>query len=1110
MESLTSWGFISPTTPDKLQRLKEYYDTQIKPKKETLSTKISEKLLAVLLNVTGETTQTNTLTPTLTENAKVGLEVLFYFLMSDDEFQDAVERKESYFLAKQLNLVAHMKLADNEHVNMTKDFIVFMIRNFPKFEAWLNEVQKQVDETPTKMLTRMSVDIPRLSQDGHLPAEGSYYDTDPRIVLKIFKTDPETGLMSNEVQARLERYGENRLPEPPPVSPLKILFRQVSDFMVLILFVVCIASFAMQKWIEAGALFVVVFSNVIIGFVQEYKAEKTLQALKLLTVQTAKVQRGSKQEVVEATELVPGDIVFLDEGDSIPADIRMFEVSNLQVIESVLTGESNPITKTTEAIKKTGLTVGDRTNMVFMSTVVSKGRGRGVVVATGANTEVGKISKALSKPKTRKTLLQKRLASLGRILVVLSVVLCSLVVGIGLIRTYDDKGKVVGKDVEVWIKVGISLAVSVIPEGLVAVTTITYTIGIQRMAQRHAVVRKLPAVETVGSITTICSDKTGTLTEGKMTATRLWAGLKEFVITGTGLSPEGEFQHKDQTADTQEFPALKMALMICSLCNNSTLEKDSETNRWKSTGDPTEVALLVATLKAKLGKDHWTEKENFKFVAEAPFDSDRKRMSTVYKRADGTGFIMAKGAPESIVPLCSSILDRKNQPAEKSEKLVKKIEKANIKLGELGLRVLGLGYKELSAEEVAAVDPNDVEAIESKGQFTFVALAGMIDPPRKEVKPTILGCKDAGIRVCMITGDHPRTAFSIGKQLGIIDDNQEDLVVTGVQLAAMSKADLAALEHFPTIFARVSPADKLKIVNALQFKGEICAMTGDGTNDAPAIKNADIGIAMGVGSTDMAKNSADIILTDDNFVTIVEAIKEGRRTYDNIKKFVSYLLACNSAEIYVMLFSVIIGLPIPFTPIMILWANLIADVPPALALGLDPAVPNIMKRLPRDPKKGIFNLKVLIMLIFYGFSMSAITLSVYSVAIYVEGYDVDEDDNEKPGPAKQLAFISLTLMQLFHSFFIRDINTVFSKDIVSNKFLLEGVTLSIVLLVFGCYCPGFNEIIGQHPPAWYDWFKAALCVVVHLMFVEIFKLVYRIWSRKSLKEKPYRMFYNDL
>eukprot|EP01114_Cavostelium_apophysatum_P000463 TRINITY_DN10425_c0_g1_i2.p1 TRINITY_DN10425_c0_g1~~TRINITY_DN10425_c0_g1_i2.p1 ORF type:complete len:447 (-),score=150.41 TRINITY_DN10425_c0_g1_i2:1077-2417(-) len=445
-------------------------------------------------------------------------------------------------------------------------------------------------------------------------------------------------------------------------------------------------------------------------------------------------------------------------------------------------------------------------------------------------------------------------------------------------------------------------------------------------------------------------------------------------------------------------------------------------------------------------------------------------------------------------------------------------------MGEEGMRVLGLGMKTLDVEQMKSID-NKYEALEK--DLVFVGLLAMIDPPRKEVRPTILGCKQAGIRVCMITGDHPRTAFAIGCMLGITDPTAESAVVTGQQLDAMAKGDLSAMDPFPTVFARVSPANKLKIVNALQLNGEIAAMTGDGTNDAPAIKNSDVGIAMGKGATDMAKDSADVILSDDNFTTIVEAIKEGRRTYDNIKKFVYYLLACNSAEIYVMLFAVIIGLPIPFTPIMILWANLIADLPPALALGVDPPVRDIMNRKPRDPKKGIFTVKTAFSLLFYGFSMAAITLSVFAIAIHVEHYSCYEDDGdteipyedpnwrdcyddvEERGPAKTLAFVALTCMQLAHSFLVRSSTPVFSRNIVSNRWLLGAFVLSIGCLVAGCYIPGMNEVLAQWPLSWKDWLKILACVVIYVALVEIYKVIYLWRSKKSAAKNQKYLFYND-
>eukprot|EP01119_Soliformovum_irregulare_P013853 TRINITY_DN3727_c0_g1_i2.p1 TRINITY_DN3727_c0_g1~~TRINITY_DN3727_c0_g1_i2.p1 ORF type:complete len:1174 (-),score=405.04 TRINITY_DN3727_c0_g1_i2:30-3479(-) len=1149
MESLTCWGYISPTTPEKLIRLETYYKENVLARGERLSPKMAEKLLHLFLSITGETNDERKISGrVLTDTAKQGLRSLMFFLLKDEEFQNSFERKESSMLRVRLQMRRHLSDPDPDHVQFANTFLNLVKRSFPKFANWMEESSREEREIRGSFDDSMSVDIPRLSMSpndkSRLPPEGLYYDTEVADIISLFHTNIDAGLTEAESKDRQTKYGLNKLAEPPSASVLKMFFHQFTDFMVIILLVVSIVSLGLQHWIEAGVLLLVIVINCTIGFVQEYKAERALQALKLFSVPVAKVIRDSTQLTVPSLDIVPGDIILLDEGDAIPADLRIVESIGLAIIESVLTGESVAITKTVPALKKQGLTLGDRTNMAFMSTTVSKGRGKGVVVSTGTQTEVGKISSALIKPSTRKTLLQQRLSKLGKILVVIAVTLCAITVGIGFGRTAAANGTITGQDAEDWIKVGISLAISVIPEGLVTVTTITYALGIKRMMKRNAVVRRLPAVETIGSITTICSDKTGTLTEGKMTAVLAWASGKLFSISGSSDEPTGEFSQKspdgnsDEKLETENLPGnLREILKICALCNNSRIEFDQEKNCWKSFGDPTEIALTLAAEKAKLGKSHWTQNGSLKFLGEAPFDSDRKRMSVLFQletqletqvetqvENQVEGFCVAKGAPESIFGVSKKIL-WEDQILDITQDHVTLIEEENKKMGEQGMRVLGLAMKTISSSKIASIQTN-YESMET--DLVFVGLIAMIDPPRKEVRGTVQGCKEAGIRVCMITGDHPRTAFAIGCMLGICEPTDEGSVITGQQLDAMTKSDLSAMTPFPAIFARVSPDNKLKIVTALQMRGEICAMTGDGTNDAPAIKNADIGIAMGKGATDMAKDAADVILSDDNFTTIVEAITEGRRTYDNIKKFVFYLLACNSAEIWVVLFAVIIGLPVPFTPIMILWANLIADLPPALALGSDPPVSDIMQRKPRNPKRGIFTKKSGISLLFYGFSMAAITLSVFAIAIHVENYPCYDDagniipadspladecyeDSDQRSPAKALAFVALTSMQLVHSFLIRSNRTFISRDFFNNPFLWGAFVISVGCLVAGCYIPGLNEVLSQWPLGWVDWLKILACVFVHVVFVEVYKAVMLHWAMRKAKRRPTNdLFYQEV
>ena len=1125
------------TTID-LERLKEHHEETQSP----LDKKAARGLLKFLLSKVGEKNN-NKVKPELLPKAKAALNVLAYFLVKDEAFQLEFEKMSVSQISSKLKLSRHLEEGPEEHRKMVYQLISFMSNKFPKFRNWRlyiaaplhDDVAAGIDDITTEESEDKDIDLGVF----RLPPPGQYYEQEVDEVIQIFNTNVDEGLTEEDASYRRTRYGVNELPRAPPPSVLKMLVYQLTDFMVMILIVVTVIELCLREWVPSTVLFLVVFFNVLVGFLQEMKAQKALEALKTLQVPHAQVIRDGITKNVEASELVPGDIVALDEGCQVPADLRLVEAINLQVVEALLTGESVPIEKKAAPITAKNPALGDIKNMVFMSTSIMRGRGIGIVTSTGKATEVGKITKALSKTEDNQTLLQKQLRWLGKALVAIAVVLCIIVVAINLIR-YKVRGTLKSSIVGESIETGVSLGVSVIPEGLVAVVTITMALGVQRMVNKNAVVKRLAVVESLGSVTVICSDKTGTLTEGNMKAEELKVCGKKYTFSGSGFSPVGEIMLDGDILAQDAFGgALQKALMCCALCNNASVSYNEEKNAWIPVGDPTEIAILMAAEKARVNKNYWIEK-GWTFENEVPFDSDRKCMSVLYtcrkggdsddssstaeSSASAQSVLLGKGAPEAIVKKCSKQLNADGSRSEIDDAAVEAIEKMALDMAANGLRVLALSYRPLKAGEVAA-SGQPLAAFEA--DMIFLGLIGLIDPPRLEVRGAIDCCKAAGIRVYMITGDHPVTALAIARELGIVEaDADERALMKGADIDAISDDDidlLANLDPFPSVFARVSPQHKLKIVEAVKMRNEICAMTGDGVNDAPAIKKAHVGVAMGLAGTDLTKDAADIILLDDNFSTIVEAIKEGRHIYDNIKKFILYLLSCNSAEVYVMLLCGIFGLPIPFSAIMILWVNLVADIPPALTLGLDPPEFDIMERLPRDPRQHIFNWKTVVLLLYQGFSMAILTVGGYWLSLELwdpEGLKLayggtldSSADSEEYREAElglkrsqTFALMLITYEQLIHAFLSRSVrNTVFNRHIFNNKYLDLGVLGSAVLMIMGVYIPGFNTILDQVPiPAKY-WIFILAAAFLHVFNVEIFKLV----LRKCFKPKPGSMYYDD-
>lgn len=834
-----------------------------------------------------------------------------------------------------------------------------------------------------------------------------YYTLSAERALKELSTSL-SGLSEEEAAARLQQYGQNELKEAKKASPVMIFFAQFNNFLVWILLIAVGISAAIGDIVESIVITVIIILNAVIGFLQEYRAEKAIEALKKLAGLRADVIRNGERKQVDAKQLVPGDIIILETGDKIAADCRLIEQSNLETQESSLTGESTPVTKGTEPIKQAQ--IAERTNMVFSGTIVTKGRAKALVVGTGMRTEIGKIATLIETAKEELTPLQKRLAKFGKQIGVVTMVIAAVVFGATVLR---------GENALKMFEVAVSLAVAAIPEGLPAVVAMSLALGVQRMIKRNALIRKLPSVETLGSTTVIATDKTGTLTLDKMTVKKLYVKGKLTEVAGEGYSTTERIH-----AGEDEM----LLLRIGAVCNDSALSGEG------ISGDPTEAALLVAAAKAGMLKEELDSK--FRRADEIPFDSERKRMTTI-NEAGSQRVMYTKGAPDIILKLCDSIYDkgkiRKMTPAD-----IKEVGEANEKFASEALRVLGFAYK-----------PVKEAGDKSEKNLIFVGLQAMIDPPRPEVKAAIDRCRQAGIRVVMITGDHKLTAVAIARQLGI-----EGNAITGEELDKM--ANLAEKVDEIGVYARVSPEHKIKIIDALKKKGHIAAMTGDGVNDAPALKKADIGIAMGITGTDVSKEASKMILTDDNFASIVNAVEEGRGIYDNIKKFVYFLLSSNLAEVLVIFIAIIIGLKLPLLAIQILWVNLVTDGMPAIALGVEPISKEVMTKKPRKAGEGILTRPMAIRLIAIAATITAGTLGLFVWALRSRGWAWGQevaDGSPEYIYALTIAFTSLMVFEMFNAIAAKSEEKHFFSGILGNKWLLLAIASSFALQMAVIYTP---------------------------------------------------------
>jgi Ca2+-transporting ATPase len=900
------------------------------------------------------------------------------------------------------------------------------------------------------------------------------------------------GLDKSEAKHRLGKYGFNELKQERSVSRLSVFANQFRSILVIILIAATIFSALIGEIIDAIAIMIIVILNGVFGYVQEYKAEKTIEALKKMTKPETIVIRNGKTMTIASKELVPGDIVLLEQGSRVTADLRLLEITDLKIDESAITGESVPVLKRIDALRGK-VQLADMKNMAWASTMVTYGRGKGVVVGTGMTTEIGRIAHIVEEKGEEPTPLQKKLDAFGKSLGIIILAISILVIVIGIVREGPLVGMPMTQELIVgMIITGIALAVAAIPEGLPAVVTITLALGLQKLAKSNALIRKLPAVETLGSTTVICSDKTGTLTKNEMTVKSIWLpGYsasennhgRYIAVEGEGYEPKGGFEqiiesngkHKGSSIDVNRDASLSKILKIGALCNNAKLVRPGGKGEWKIIGDPTEGALTVAATKAGMTSN--ALRKQFHREKEIPFSSERAMMTTVNKQKSGRQLVCVKGAPETILERCTRVMGT-NSVIPLRDGMKKKILESNHAMTNRALRVLGIAYKETSAKE------NDREL---ERHLTFVGLVGMIDPPREGVKKDIEMARNAGIKVVMITGDHQNTAIAIAEDIGITHSTNLKKVksITGKELDRMSSSDLVKVVDQVSVYARVNPEHKMKIIEALHKRGHIVAMTGDGVNDAPALKASDIGIAMGIKGTDVAKEASDMVLRDDHFASIVGAVKGGRSIYDNIKKFIQYMLSSNIGEVLIVFIAVLIGMGyhIPsesgvllFIPVIgalqLLWINILTDLFPALALGVDPPSPGIMDQPPRDPKEKLLSRGMLTDIVFVGGLMAAAVLLLFWI-----------NNPVNPIMAATIAFTAIVVFEMVR---VQAVRMRYKVGIFSNKKLIIAMIVSICLQLTIVYIPFFQPIFNTVSLGFAEWSQiiAVSLVLMVIMYVK--------------------------
>lgn len=871
----------------------------------------------------------------------------------------------------------------------------------------------------------------------------SWHTRSQEEIEKILGTSLEEGLSEQDVAKNTEKYGLNELEHKGRKSIWTMLAEQFKDFMVIVLIVAAVTSGLLGEITDAIIILIIVVLNAVLGVVQENKAEESLDALKKMAAPHAKVIRAGRPDVIDAANLVPGDVVVIETGDFVPADIRLIESSNLKIEEAALTGESVPVDKDKAILEGEDIPLGDRINMAYSSSIVTYGRGKGIVVETGMSTQMGRIAQMIQTEEGIKTPLQKRLESLGKILGIAALAICGLIFIVGVLY---------GKDMFDMFFTSVSLAVAAIPEGLPAIVTIVLAIGVQRMAKRNAIIRKLPAVETLGSATVICSDKTGTLTQNKMTVKQLYYnhGYRDVV-------------QRDQSNQSNDHH-IELLIATGVLCNDTQIKEDEEGTN--TIGDPTETALV--DLGLKYGLDKRNLDKDLERIYEIPFDSDRKLMTTVNRTSDGLR-VFTKGGIDELLDKCTRILlDGKVEDLTKEH--IADIKRANETMASKALRVLAMSYKDIDRL------PNEDDENQLEEDLILIGLMGMIDPPREEAKEAVKICKKAGIKPIMITGDHKLTATAIARELGIFAEGDE--AITGVEVEAMSDGELKERVKNISVYARVAPEHKVRIVKAWQEWGQIVAMTGDGVNDAPALKRADIGAAMGIVGTDVAKEAADMVLTDDNFTTVVSAVEEGRIIFSNILKSIQFLLSCNVGEILLLFIATMLNWEEPLLPIHILWVNLVTDSLPALALGVDPAERDIMDQKPRDPSKGIFDTGMITRIVYQGLMVGLLSLSAFVI-----GQKTDI------GTGRTMSFAVLALSQLIHTFNVRsNTKSAFKVGFTTNKKLLGAVAVSALLQISVLLIPPLSKIFKVVALGGKEWLTVIGLSIAPLVIVEIQKL----------------------
>jgi len=921
-----------------------------------------------------------------------------------------------------------------------------------------------------------------------------------------FQTHLERGLTRQEAQERLGKFGPNELTERPRPGFFALLWDQFNNYLVIILIIAALVSLALGEYVDSIAIMFIVVLNAVVGVIQESKAEQALAALKKMSAPNAQVIRDGHQITIQGREIVGGDIVLLEAGNYVPADLRLVESVNLKIEEASLTGESVPVEKKAAVVLDKDIPLGDRKNTAFMGTLITYGRGKGLVTGTGMNTQIGLIAEMIQSFEAEDTPLQKKLEHLGKVLGTACLAICALVFVYGLFRdthladalnsgflNYLEAEK---KDIINLFMTAVSLAIAAVPEGLPAIVTICLALGMQRMIKHHALIRKLPAVETLGCATVVCSDKTGTLTQNQMTVVQGWAGGKRFRITGEGYSPNGEFFAGTEPFDPRTDPDATLLFHGALVCNDAKLEErsDEEGKRsWQIIGDPTEGAMVVAA--AKSGYRRGELEKALPRIQEIPFDSDRKRMATIHShdggeaRASVSGFsyppvfAFVKGAPDVILDLCGDRLES-GQAVGLTEDTRKAILEQNRDMAGNALRVLAVAYRPLQ-EVPAVVSPETVEK-----DLIFIGLLGMIDPPRPEVVEAIKVANGAGLKSVMVTGDYKDTAEAIARDIGLLTPG--GLVLTGPEIEKLSDEELAAKTDRLDVCCRVSPQHKTRIVDAFKARGHVVAMTGDGVNDAPALKRANIGVAMGITGTDVAKQTADMVLTDDNFASIVAAIEQGRIIYSNIRKFVYFLLACNVGEILIIFTAMLVGMPIPLRPVQLLWLNLVSDGAPALALGLEKGDPDIMKHPPRSPKEPIINRDMAIGIGVIGVVDAIAILTVFYLAL-----------QRYPGhleAAQTMAFVALCTSEMIRAFTARsEYHSVFSIGVFSNRWMVWAVGVSFLLVLMVVYVPFLRPFFDTVPLTAGDWLFMLPFFFASPVAMELLKIYFRKRASRTME-----------